>query len=299
MNDTHTITEFERRCQKPDHRRVGNWMARRVARPLALRVTRLVIPLGISAHAMTLIAWATGIAAAVAFGFGTASAWLVGAGMLQLWYLFDHVDGQLARYHRRESLDGAALDYVMHHAINLLVPFGLGWGAAVQTGQQAWIIVGLGCGAGLLLIGLVHDSRYKAIFKRLKRLEGELRVTGGADGRPTPQPAMPRSPVRLLAWTARKACEIHVVMNLVTLVALSQCILLWTLEYDGSAIGRWYLAGLAACATLVAAAGLLRGLKQEAAEREFAAWFAPPPGSTLELVDGWWQVKEIHGDLAP
>ncbi len=39
--------EFERLCQKPDHRRVGNWMARHVAQ--ALRKKRIeILCMGIS-----------------------------------------------------------------------------------------------------------------------------------------------------------------------------------------------------------------------------------------------------------
>jgi hypothetical protein len=66
------LAELELRCQKPDHRRIGNWMARHVTRPLALRVTWLLLPMGLSAHAATLIAWLTGLAAAAAFAWGDA-----------------------------------------------------------------------------------------------------------------------------------------------------------------------------------------------------------------------------------
>src|SRR5262245_65873939 len=100
-----SLSELEARCQKPDHRRVGNWMARRIARPLALRVTRVVLPMGVSAHAATLAAWAVAMGAVVCFGQGTIAGWLLGAALLQLWYLLDHVDGQLARYYRSESLE--------------------------------------------------------------------------------------------------------------------------------------------------------------------------------------------------
>ncbi len=45
-----SLDDLERRCQKPEHRRVGNWMARRISRPAALRVTHVVAPWGISAN---------------------------------------------------------------------------------------------------------------------------------------------------------------------------------------------------------------------------------------------------------
>jgi hypothetical protein len=139
---------------------------------------------------------------------------------------------------------------------------------------------------GLLVIGLVHDVRYKAVFKRLKRLEGELRLVGGGGGRPSPQPSPPRSPLRLGGWQLRKFCEIHVVMNSLALAAIVQ----WATLDAGLLFGRVYLAVLAASAAAVAAVTVLRGLQHEAAEREFAAWCAPPEGCTLEVQDGAWRV---------
>ena len=214
-----SLAELDRICQKPQHRRVGNWMARRVSRPMALRVTWLVAPWGVSAHLTTLAAWASGVAAAAALAWGTVGGWLAGAVLLQLWYLLDHVDGQLARLRGTASLDGAELDYLMHHTVNLLVPLGAGFGLFVRNAEPLWLAAGLAWGLGMMLVTLHHDARYKTFIQRLKRLRGCLVVHGGAGDRPQPQPPIPRQPVHLAAWTARKLCETHVVMNLLALVA--------------------------------------------------------------------------------
>lgn len=278
--------EFELRCQKPDHRRIGNWMARRVARPLALRITWVLAPTGISAHAMTFLALLTAMGAAAAFAIGTTSSWLAAAVALQFWYLLDHVDGQLARYSRKETLDGAALDYLMHHVVNLLVPLGLGWGLFRQSGSEYWMLVGVMAAVGLLLIGLIHDVRYKAFHKRLKRVCGELRVIGGGGAKPSPQPAIPRHWARFGMWCARKSCEIHVIMNLLTISAVASCLL-----GDAALLsGKILLATLALLAVGTAAWDLARGLSRESAEQEFAAWFKPDEGSIFTLEDGWWKL---------
>ncbi len=267
-------------------------MARRITRPLALRVTRVVMPLGVSAHAATLAAWATAMGAAVSFGWGTVGSWLLGAALLQLWYLLDHVDGQLARYRGTESLDGAALDYLMHHTVNLLVPIGIGWGAAVG-GERRWLLAGLAWGVGLLLLGLVNDVRYKAFIKRLKRVDGQLRVIGGGGGRPGPPATMPRQPTAAAAWVARKTCETHVMMNLVGAAALLQGLLSCWLPAEACLlIGSSYLATMAAVAPLLAAVTIWRSLSQGAAEREFAAWYQPPEGCHVVFEGGWWRVED-------
>ncbi len=283
-----SIAELERRCQKPDHARIGNWMARRVSRPAALRITRLVAPLGVSAHTATLAAWGLGAAAAAALAWGCVEGWLLAALLLQAWYLLDHVDGQLARLRGTSSLDGAQLDFLMHHTIHLLIPLGAGCGLFVRRLEPLWFLAGLGWGLALLLITLEHDARYKAFIVRLKRLHGRLEVFGGAGGRPVPQPTLPRRPLPFIAWVVRKACEMHVVMNLLTMAALAQ----WLAGDGNLRIAAAYLSIMALAATLVAGWTLIRGQSEGRTEREFTLWFQLPPGHNLVFRDGWWYVEE-------
>ena len=284
------IDELERRCQKPDHRLVGNWMARRISRPVALRITRVVAPWGVSANMATLAAWVCGAGAAAAFGWGTVAGWLLGAGLLQLWYLLDHVDGQLARLRGTASLDGVQLDYLMHHTVNLLVPLGVGFGLFARRAEPLWLLGGLLWGTSLLLITLQHDARYKAFVRRLKRVRGRLQVWGGGGSRPSPPPSIPRDPLRLAAWTARKACETHVILNLLAVPALVQLAL-----GDAALLaGRICLLLMAPTAAVTAAWTLVRSQQSRSAEREFAAWYRVPPGCELIFSEGWWIVRSTQ-----
>jgi phosphatidylglycerophosphate synthase len=286
-----TLRELSRRCQKPDHDRIGNWMARRVSRPLALRITWVVAPWGVSAHAATMAAWACAVAAAAAMALGTHAGWIAGALLLQLWYLLDHVDGQLARFHGTSSLDGVQLDYLMHHTTNLLLPLGLGYGLSLRQNDPRWLLAGVVFGLGLLLITLHHDARYKAFLVRLKRLRGRLLVQGGGGGRPQPTPPMPRDPMRLASWAAHKACEIHVLLNVLTVLALGQ----WILGDNTFLAGRIYLGLMTPLAALVAVVEIARSMYRGAAEQEFRRWYRPAPGHELTYVDGWWVVRKDEG----
>lgn len=282
------LRELERRCQKPDHRRVGNFVARRIARPAALRITWVVADSGLSANMATLAAWAAAVVAAAAFGHGTIVGWLVGAVLLQIWYVFDHVDGQLARLRGTASLDGAQLDYLMHHTVNLILPLAVGYGLFRRSLEPVWLLIGLAWGLSLLLVTLHHDARYRTFFQRLKRLHGTLQVVGGGGGRPEATPAVPRRPLRLAAWTARKACEIHVVMNILTIIALIE-----RLASDHRLLlAQGYAAGSTVIAVVVTVASIARSQRRQAAEVEFSAWFKPAAGSRLKCVGGWWQVEE-------
>ncbi|MEZ6069144.1 MAG: CDP-alcohol phosphatidyltransferase family protein [Pirellulales bacterium] len=281
-----SIAELERRCQKPDHRRIGNWMARRVARPAALRVTRVVLPLGVTAHQGTLLAWATALAAALAFGWGTPLGWLAGAALLQLWYLLDHVDGQLARFRGTASLDGTQLDYLMHHTVNLTIPASLGYGLMAAGGERHLLLAGFAWGAASLVLGLVHDARYKAFTQRLKRVRGELVVRGGGGAHPQATMPPPRSPLRLAVYAARKSCEVHVVMNVLALLAVVQ-----VATADAALrCGTVYVAAMCLVSVTLAGAVVARSVRREEAEHEFAAWYRAPEGATLEWNDGWWTV---------
>lgn len=282
------LREMERLCQKPDHRRLGTWMARRIARPAALRVTWLVAPWGVTANMATLAAWAAAFGAAACLAWGSALGWLLAAVMLQLWYLLDHVDGQLARLRGTASLDGVQLDYLMHHTVNLLVPAGAGFGMFAATAKTEWLFAGFAWGVGLLLVTLHHDARYKAFVERLKRVRGRLEVLGGGPYRDETPPRVPRGPLRLPAWIARKSCEMHVAMNVIAVIALLQ----WLPGGGGFFAARAYLAAMAAAAPAVAVWSLARSQHRQWAEQEFAAWYQPGEGRELVFRDGWWLVED-------
>lgn len=264
-------------------------MARRVARPLALRVTWIVLPWGISAHAVTLAAFLTGLAAAAGFAQGGVGGWLIGAALLQIWYLLDHVDGQLARYYGTASLDGVALDYLMHHVLGLCLPLGVGYGLFAMTFEPLWLLVGAMWGVGTLVIGLVNDVRYKAFIQRLKIVDGQLEVVGGGGAQSLPAPAVPRRLRPLAGWMARKLCEPHVVMNLLGLVA----VLVWLVDDHRLWLASMYVASMALLAPFVAAVQLLRTLRQEMAETEFKAWFRVPADAAMVYRGDRWVVESL------
>ena len=265
-------------------------MARRLVRPAALRVTWVVAPWGVSANAATWTAWAFGAAAAAAFATGLVAGWILAAVLLQIWYLLDHVDGQLARFHGTASLDGVQLDYLMHHTVSVLIGLGAGWGLFAATGQSLWMLCGVAWAMSLLLISVHHDARYKAFNQRLKRLHGTLHVHGGAGGRPQVQPALPHDWIHRLAWIARKSAEMHVIMNALTLVALGMLILGDT----SLLLARCYLCIAACLAAGTAFWTIAKSQTAQSAETEFAAWYQVPPGQSLLFQQGWWHVEDTQ-----
>ena len=123
---------------------------------------------------------------------------------------------------------------------------------------------------------------------RLKRLHGQLLVEGGGGGRPEPPPPMPRTPLRFASWVAHKACEMHVVMNVLTALALGQ----WIVGDASFLAGRLYVGMMAPLAALVAIVEIARSVHQGSAEREFRRWYRPAAGHELTCAEGWWYVRK-------
>lgn len=287
--------EFRRRCLKPDPERLGTWTARRLGRPAALCVTWVVVPLGMTANHATIGAMLAALGAVVSFGCGTSLGWLVGALLLPLWYLLDHVDGQLARWHRTASLDGTTVDYLMHHSVNLLLPIGLGYGLTLDLGSPLWCLVGILWGWGSLIFGLRHDARYKAFVQRLKLLHGELNVVGGGGGRPEVGATPHHSLKHWLRWMALKVYEAHVVMGALLALAI--------VRVAAPQLGTWfaavYLAAMALPAPLLAIRLVVRSFRNDEAEREFTLWYRVRETDSLEFRDGWWHVERTADDSLP
>ena len=94
-----SIAALRERCQKPDYKTVGNWMARHVTREMALYATRLILRTPLRADSVALLSLGCGLAGAVFLAMPAAWTLVTGAVLLQIWYLLDHVDGQVARYY--------------------------------------------------------------------------------------------------------------------------------------------------------------------------------------------------------
>jgi hypothetical protein len=266
-----TLAALRATVQKDRHREIGNWLARRVARPTAVYGTWLAVRLGLSAHMVTLMALGTNAAAILALMTGTPAGFITGVVLAHLAFWLDHVDGQVARWRGTASLEGAYFDYLMHHAANLGLGFGLGYGLAVQSGDVRWTASGFAIALGWSLLGLHNDCRYKAFFQRLKRDTVTYRVDGGSGGRPAPPARWPRRGLATITWPAYKVCEPHSVLIGLTLLAM-------VIPFSSDVWLTLWRAGVRSMAVLAPALALgrlTRSLKRQAVTNEFDRWFQP------------------------
>lgn len=269
--DRPTLAQLRAVVQKRRHHEIGNWLARRVARPSAIYGTWLAVRLKITANQATFAALVASLGGALAIGTGDRGAFVVGVALCHLAFWLDHVDGQIARWRGTASLDGVYYDYLMHHVWNLALGFALGFGLAVRTGRLFWAPVGFTIAVGWTVLSLHNDCRYKAFFQRLKSSSESYRVDGGAGGRPAPPPSWPRRGRAAVTYPFYKACEPHVVLLGLTVLAALAAV------DSGVWLACWSACTMATAlaAPLLGAARVARSVSRGSTETEFRAWFRP------------------------
>ncbi len=176
-----TIAELKARVHKDRHREIGNWLARKVARPSAVYGCWIAVRLGLTAHHVTLAALFCWLMAAAAIGTGDQLFFVAGVTLAQLGYWLDHVDGQVARWRGTASLDGVYLDYLMHHAANLTLGFALGCGLAVRLAEPRWSIAGFAIGLGWAGPQLAQRLPLQGVFPAIE--EHAWKLSGRRRGR--------------------------------------------------------------------------------------------------------------------
>ncbi|WP_406696404.1 CDP-alcohol phosphatidyltransferase family protein [Singulisphaera sp. Ch08] len=271
MSRQPTLIQLRERVHKQRHQEIGNWLARRIARPSAVYGTWLAVRLGLSANQVTIAALVAALAAAGGIASGTRVGFVSGTILAFLSFWLDRVDGQIARWRGTASLDGVYFDYLMHHTANLALGFALGHGLACRTGEPTWSVAGFAIALGWAILSLHNDCRYKAFFQQLKRVEGSYRVDGGRGGRPSPPTPWPRVGRAALTWPAYKLCEPHVV--LIGLLVLSVVALvssrLWIFGWS------WSVGLMAGLAPLLACGRVAKAIRAGSTEAEFRVWFQP------------------------
>ena len=109
--------------------------------PYSKYIARWAARRGMTPNQVTLISIAIGVLAAACFA--TAERWgmVAGAVLVYFAFVFDCVDGQLARYTRQFSKLGAWLDSIFDRAKEYVVFAGLAIGAS-RTGDPVWLLAG-------------------------------------------------------------------------------------------------------------------------------------------------------------
>lgn len=261
-----SIKELNRICQKPRYKEVGNWMVRHILRDAALPVTWLLLHTPVTANQVTFVSFLIALWGAIFLASPSPWFFLAGALLLQVWYLLDHVDGQIARYRGTSSLTGRFFDYLTHHVIHGVLFFCLGCYVFRATGNEFYLVWGFITAISIMVFNLIHDTKYKTFMEGLaqwKQVSIVMPQTSEGKGE-----GENRGGLGKLFSFCHKLCEVHVLMNILTLMAFLT--ILFPSNWD---LRHYLFSGYGVMAPLLAVVKTVFWLRQKRVDREFEGTF--------------------------
>jgi len=137
-------------------RNAEHWLARLLLRKISLPITRELIRTPVSANQLTGLMIVVGLLAALAAGLA-GLAWAVIAFLgVQVYFLLDLCDGEVARWRRTTSVTGVYLDRVGHYLVEAALLSAYGFRAGGQE-LGGWSTLGVAAGLCAVLVKAETD----------------------------------------------------------------------------------------------------------------------------------------------
>lgn len=157
-----------------EKKRRSSFWARLVSRPLSFGVTYLLINLGFSANAVSVISMVDAIVACVLIILGGKYVYW-GVGLFVFWHVLDCVDGNIARAKKESSYGGAFLDAVSGYMAPAFIYLSVGVNAYLTTSiesQYTYLLIVFGGFAS------VSDILSRVIYQKYLVTECRLGLIG-------------------------------------------------------------------------------------------------------------------------
>jgi len=150
------FAEFKKKVIKPQINYTSPWYARKIMRKFSPYITWFLVKnTSISANQVTLLQFFASMFGLALLCSASLSIAFCGILFLHLGYLFDVIDGEVARYRKKTSLNGMFLDFVNHAAI-MPMTFGcLSFHYFFVTSSVLYFYLGL----GIILMGIEPVSK--------------------------------------------------------------------------------------------------------------------------------------------
>jgi phosphatidylglycerophosphate synthase len=205
-----SIKELRLICQAG--RRVHDtWHGKYIARPLSIYITAIFLRLGISANMATGIFLINGIIGSILLVFPDKRYFFVGMLMMQVWYILDHVDGEIARYRKQTSLTGVYLDKITHYISHPFMFFCIGLGFYNSYGYVALVIAAFVAGYSITMISAMEDVFSSVIYYGIKNKKISISL---ADASPADNSKSKGGLLRRIFSILHTLCTFPSVMNL-------------------------------------------------------------------------------------
>lgn len=160
-----SIKELRKICQKGH----GSWFSTHIMRKVSIYFTWLFLHTKITANQVSALGLLTGILAGLLFSFGKPLLMLTGAVALNLVLIFEHVDGEIARYRKQATLEGLYLDDLCYDTAIILIIMGFSFGVSHAI-NKIWASY-MGFSFLVFYIGhrYIDEGVYRTAFVKNKR----------------------------------------------------------------------------------------------------------------------------------
>lgn len=160
-----SISELRQICQSSKHVKENDTKyTALVARKFSIYFTWLLLHTPISANQTTFLFIILGILASLCFLPSDYLLSLLGVFLLQIWFIFDCVDGEIARYRDTSSVTGSYFDLMAHDIVNSFLFICLSYGVYSKAGEPLVFAFGFSIVASLFLTKLSWLSKIRTLL---------------------------------------------------------------------------------------------------------------------------------------
>tara|TARA_Y100000310_G_scaffold343159_1_gene449518 strand:- start:33916 stop:34569 length:654 start_codon:yes stop_codon:yes gene_type:complete len=143
------------------HKPVDHLIARYIIRPVSNRIAKLLVHTKLKPFHVTAFSLFYSTAAAVFFAFGEYLYLVLGVILLQIGFLFDNVDGDLARLRGKYSEFGTWFDDIDDRLREVFTFLGLAIGLYRLNGNIVIILIGFIAAVNIIMVNFLRASTYK------------------------------------------------------------------------------------------------------------------------------------------
>ncbi len=184
-----------------------------VTHEISIRIVWLMRNLDISPNWITAFTILLGVLASGFFTLSSPFAYLLGALILEAYYVFDAVDGQYARFKNKASVTGAYFDYISNHIVHSLVFLGMGIGLYRLSSLNLFLFAGFLASWGMLFMYGIHDVRHTVL--------GYAKPSTSAAAKKNTKDSL----FKLIFKTLHKTCTYPPILNVITVTSIVTVIL--------------------------------------------------------------------------
>ena len=210
-----SIEELKKICFKGNYEKLPIY-PRYVTHKISIRIVKLLLHSSITPNQITLLSIVVGIISSIMFAVAIPVYFLAGALILELYYVIDAVDGQLARYKKLSSMTGGYFDYVSNYIVHPCVFFCIGLGLVRHSGDILPIVFAFSASVSVSLISVFSECKYNVFVSAIKKTSSVKVKKVTDEEKSEVKLSFPRYLFSLL----HKLCTYPTIMNIIVLVSV-------------------------------------------------------------------------------